>query len=380
MGVILYPLKNWDEFQHLCHDLWRLLWNDPNAQLNGRQGQDQMGVDIFGFPYYAKGYHGVQCKGRNHNYDSRLTIGEVNAECKDADENFKPGLESLVIATTSPRDPKIQEHCRKLTLSHTYKFKVFVWSWDDIEEEIQCRPDIMSRYYPNVKMEEMPNTIVIDYLFVEDKIHAFFSRPKMQKAISYDYRHYLYAIVTELSDNAFSKGKAERVTIEFKDSTLTLTDNGEPFNSEELLRNGGNGGAYTLKKLKGLFGDDLELAYQYVDNNNEFSISFPKGVLATLMNEDYNITLNGNKFFGRPYAHRMALQQFSSVPSEKKRIKVIVDTEFGLAMSNAFEYFETALNLLKDGQYMEVYYAQKCGDASYLNEYFVNKPISFNEL
>ena len=122
MNLNLHPPKNWDEFQNLCHDLWHLMWNDPNTQLNGRQGYNQCSVDIFGFPYYAKAYHGVQCKGRNANYNSKLTIGEVDAECNDAEAHFSPGLEALVGATTSPRDPKIQEYCRNLSISHTYKY------------------------------------------------------------------------------------------------------------------------------------------------------------------------------------------------------------------------------------------------------------------
>lgn len=380
MNMILFPPKNWDEFQNLCHDLWRLMWNDPNTQLNGRQGHRQMGVDIFGFPYYANIYHGVQCKGRNANYNSKLTTDDVDAECKDAENNFKPGLESLVVATTSPRDPKVQEHCRVLTKDHTYPFKVSVWSWDDIEEEIQYRPEIMAKYYPSAKTESMPDCIVIDYTFVQDKIHAFFSRPTIQQAISYDYRHYLFPIVSELADNSFSKGKARQVMIEFKDSTLILIDDGEEFNPEMLLEIEGNGGAYTLRKLKTIFGDELHFAYNYSNGHNEFSMFFPKGVLCTLMNEDYKITLNDNRFFGRPFAHQLAIHQFSNIPSEKKLIKVIVDTEYGLAMSNASQYFETALANLREGQRIEVLYTVNCGDASHLNEQFKDYPIVFKNI
>lgn len=378
--MILFPPKNWDVFQNLCHDLWRLMWNDPNTQQNGRQGHTQMGVDIFGFPYYANIYHGVQCKGRNANYNSKLTTAEVDAECKEAEKNFKPGLESLVVATTSMRDPKVQEYCRILTKDHSYPFKVSVWSWDDIEEEIAYRPDLMAKYYPNINSESLPDCMVIDYTFVQDKIHAFFSRPTIQRAISYDYRHYLFPIVSELSDNSFSKGKACKVKIEFKDSSLILTDNGAQFNPETLLNIKGNGGAYTLRKLKDMFGSDLKFAYKYNNGQNEFSLLFPKGVLNTLKNEEYKITLNDNRFFGRPFAHQMAIHQFSNIPVEKKRIKVIVDTEYGLAMSNAFQYFETALQNLRDGQHIEVLYTVDCGDASHLNEQFKGYPIVFKNI
>lgn len=376
MSMIIYPPKSWDEFQNLCHDLWRLMWNDPNTQLNGRQGHKQCGVDIFGWPYYANAFYGVQCKGRNVNYNSRLTKDEVDSECNDAEKHFRPGLESLVVATTSARDPKIQEHCRNLTSSHTYPFKVSVWSWDDIEEEIPYRPELMNKYYPFVKVEQMPESIVIDYTSIEDKVHAFFSRPNMRSAISYDYRHYLFAIVSELADNAFSKGKARKVRIEFTDSTLIIADDGVPFNPGDLLKKEGHGGTYTLKKLKNLFGDDLDFVYNY-NYQNEFKMVFPQGVLSGLINEDFKITLNDNKFFGRPYAHQLALRQFANIPLEKKRIKVFVDAEYGLAMSNASEYFETALQTLREDQFIEVLYTENSGDAEYLNNHFQNRPISF---
>ena len=377
MGYILPPQKNWDDFQNLCHDLWRALWNDPNTQHNGRQGHEQNGVDIFGYPYYAKQFYGVQCKGRNANYGSKLTKKEIDDECLAAKKGFKPGLESLVVATTSPRDPNMQEHCRLLTQNQTYPFKVSVWSWDDIGEEILYRPEIMGRYYPTVQIEEMPDSIILDFAFIEDKIHAFFSRPSMRRAISCDYRQYLFPIVSELADNAFSKGKATSVKVEFKESSLIIVDNGAPFNPQELLRIKGQGGAFTLKKLQNLFGDGLKLSYSYYNENNEFIMSFPRGVLSTFLNEEFKITLNDTRFFGRPFAHQLALLQFSTIPMEKKRIKILVDTEYGLAMSNASEYFETALQTLREGQYIEVLYTENSGDADYLAELFKGRPISF---
>lgn len=376
MGLILFPLKNWDEFQNLCHDLWRALWNDPNTQHNGRQGHGQNGVDIFGLPYYASAYHGVQCKGKNANYCSKLTTKEIDDECKYAEEGFNPGLESMVVATTGPRDPKMQEHCRVLTHNHTFPFKVSVWSWDDIEEEVLYRPEIMRKYYPTTKIEEMPDSIVIDYTFVDDKVHAFFSRPSMRRAISYDYRHFMFTIVSELADNAFSKGNATSVKVEFKDSSLIIVDNGNPFNPEGLLHIDGRGGSYTLKKLQKQFGDGLKLSYCY-NGQNKFIMSFPHGVLANLINEDYKITLNDKRLFGRLYAHQLAMHHFSNIPIEKKHIKVLVDAEYGLAISNAFEYFETALKNLREGQYIEVLYTENSGDADCLAEMFKGRPITF---
>ena len=42
------PPANWQDFKTLCCDLWRAIWKDPNTQKNGRQGQQQNGVNIYG--------------------------------------------------------------------------------------------------------------------------------------------------------------------------------------------------------------------------------------------------------------------------------------------------------------------------------------------
>ncbi|MCP4555122.1 MAG: hypothetical protein GY836_06840 [Herbaspirillum sp.] len=45
-AIRLPPLRNWQDFEDLCCDLWRRLWNDPTAIKHGRQGQPQQGVDV----------------------------------------------------------------------------------------------------------------------------------------------------------------------------------------------------------------------------------------------------------------------------------------------------------------------------------------------
>lgn len=62
----ILPPKSWENFEDLCHQLFKAVWRDPYAQKNGRRGQKQHGVDIYGSP--AADYHiyqGVQCKTKN---------------------------------------------------------------------------------------------------------------------------------------------------------------------------------------------------------------------------------------------------------------------------------------------------------------------------
>ena len=57
---------NWQDFERNCRVLFECILDDPNTQLNGRTGQPQNGVDIWG----SRGgqgsvWVGVQCKGKN---------------------------------------------------------------------------------------------------------------------------------------------------------------------------------------------------------------------------------------------------------------------------------------------------------------------------
>ena len=58
---LLYP-SNWTDFQDLCFQLWKEMWRDPDAHPNGRNGQAQNGVDIWGKNMFDNDYSGVQCK------------------------------------------------------------------------------------------------------------------------------------------------------------------------------------------------------------------------------------------------------------------------------------------------------------------------------
>jgi len=44
---------------------------------------------------------------------------------------------------------------------------------------------------------------------------------------------------------------------------LIIVDDGAPFNPEDLLKNEGRGGKYTLNQLIGLFDGDMQLNYNY---------------------------------------------------------------------------------------------------------------------
>src|SRR4051795_13366162 len=87
------PPSDWATFENLCHALFKKVWNDPLAQKNGRRGQPQHGVDVFGsLNGDRESYRGLQCKGKDANYGSKAKRSEIIAEIGKAG-GFTPALE-----------------------------------------------------------------------------------------------------------------------------------------------------------------------------------------------------------------------------------------------------------------------------------------------
>lgn len=128
----LLPLANWQDFERLARDLFSEEWGDPYAQLNGRTGQPQSGVDVYGRS--RDGNIGVQCKGRDAGYGSALTDNEVRGEVEKA-KAFVPPLDVFIIATTAPNDVAVQRSARLLSEVNRKAglFEVHVFGWDTLK-------------------------------------------------------------------------------------------------------------------------------------------------------------------------------------------------------------------------------------------------------
>ena len=137
----LPPPDDPDDFESLCLELFRELWDDPGVQKNGRRGQSQDGVDVFG---KDRGLQvGVQCKQKSGLLRTKVSPAELEAEVEAA-RRFRPRLARFILATTGPRDAKVQERARQLSKD----FEVEVWSWQDIWPALQERPDFLARLIP----------------------------------------------------------------------------------------------------------------------------------------------------------------------------------------------------------------------------------------
>lgn len=145
--VQLAPPQNWQDFESLCCDLWRLIWNDPYAKKHGRSGQQQMGVDISG--NIAPGvWAGVQCKVKK---GGKVTLDELNREVEKA-KQFKPSLSLWILATTARKDAGLELRAREITDQHHRDglFRVEIFAWDDIAEHLGNYPQLVRQYYPEL--------------------------------------------------------------------------------------------------------------------------------------------------------------------------------------------------------------------------------------
>jgi tetratricopeptide (TPR) repeat protein len=151
MQLDLSPPQNWPDFENLCHALWEKEWNCPTIQRNGRSGQRQRGVDIFGRPDGGDKFHGIQCKLKSIDAAGRpiLTPAEIEREVDEA-KNFTPPLEHLIIATTAPSDAKSLTFVRDLSERNAQLglFKVDLLAWPEIKARLVKHEAVLERFYP----------------------------------------------------------------------------------------------------------------------------------------------------------------------------------------------------------------------------------------
>ena len=148
---VLPEPKNWQDFERLCFDLYRHIWKTTDADMNGRQGQPQAGVDVYGTDRVEDKFVGVQCKGKDQGYGDKLTERELRSEIEKA-KNFVPALDVFVVATTAPNDVHIQQIARTISREHKKQglFEVRVQGWGTLQNYITDNVDLFSKHFPDL--------------------------------------------------------------------------------------------------------------------------------------------------------------------------------------------------------------------------------------
>lgn len=144
--------STWQAFEDLICALFAEAWKDPTAQKNGRNGQPQHGVDVYGSPEWKPGvYFGVQCKGKNRGFSAKATKTEFDRELAKA-EKFAPTLGKWYFATTAEVDVNLQEHARTVSAARVAagKFEVDILGWGTLKALIAKHPLVIRQFFPEL--------------------------------------------------------------------------------------------------------------------------------------------------------------------------------------------------------------------------------------
>lgn len=152
---------NWQDFESLCKKLWGEIWNCPEIKKNGRNGQSQNGVDIYGIPSGETQYFGVQCKGKSEYSNQQFSEDEITNEIEKA-KSFEPSLKKLYLATTAEKDVNIEAFVRKKNLENKEKgyFEVHIFSWEDVVDLIDENRQTLEWYLKNQNFKSRKNIAI----------------------------------------------------------------------------------------------------------------------------------------------------------------------------------------------------------------------------
>ncbi|WP_461788068.1 hypothetical protein [Pedobacter sp.] len=152
MKKTLRKPENWQDFETLCKKLWGEIFCIPNnIKKNGRLGQMQNGVDVYGIPKGENSYWGIQAKGKDDYSDARLKNSEIIIEIEKA-KKFQPTISVYIIASTANKDVEIEEFVRLKDIENraSGSFEILLYCWEDIVDLIEENPNTYNWYLNDI--------------------------------------------------------------------------------------------------------------------------------------------------------------------------------------------------------------------------------------
>lgn len=171
--------SNWQDFESLCKKLWGEIWScSDTIQKNGRLGQAQHGVDVYGIPEGKQCYYGIQCKGKDDYSNAQLTQDEIDQEIEKA-ASFEPPLGRLIFATTANKDASVETYIRKKNLENIKKgsFEIYLSCWEDIVDLLEQYKAPYKWYVNNCQYKDTTDVMVSFF----EKSSNFIISPKYER-------------------------------------------------------------------------------------------------------------------------------------------------------------------------------------------------------
>ncbi len=133
--MVLPKTRDASEFEDMICDVCTKKYK-REFQRYGRSGQKQNGIDIISD---EKEMICVQCK------NFKLSIKIVEKIINDA-ENFTFSFKEFIIATSSPRDNKLQDYVEEIN-NNKYRFIIKIMFWDEITTIVVSHKKLYKKYY-----------------------------------------------------------------------------------------------------------------------------------------------------------------------------------------------------------------------------------------
>ncbi|NIM10968.1 MAG: hypothetical protein GTO45_03190 [Candidatus Aminicenantes bacterium] len=166
------PPKDWQRFERLTCDIFSAEWMTA-ANMHGREGQPQHGVDIYGQPKGSKEWYGVQCKRKGRLAGCNITADEFRREVMKA-KKFTPPLARFILATTGARNATVQQIARQLSQKNQEKglFSVDVIFWEDFLHMYDRHKEVFRQHYDNLLYKADEGDWIVENLGRNDSIYS----------------------------------------------------------------------------------------------------------------------------------------------------------------------------------------------------------------
>lgn len=170
-----------DEWEDMVMDAMSVHWKCPNIHRNGRRGQRQNGVDVYG--YNTSGWVAAQAKN-----SESVSIEQIKRELLKA-TFFEPPLAELYFAISGNRDSELQRSIRLLTEENIPKISlpIFVFFFEDICNILAAEPRLTQKYWgmfaPSLLSELsniLSNSFVGPILSIDSAIERITAMPEFQ--------------------------------------------------------------------------------------------------------------------------------------------------------------------------------------------------------
>lgn len=201
--------ENWQDFESLCKKLWGEIWECSEIKKNGRSGQKQHGVDVYGIPKGEDMYFGIQCKGKDDYTNANLTVKDIDTEIEKA-KTFTPKLKKLYFATTANKDSSIEEYVRQKDIESRKinLFEVHLFSWEDIVDLIEENKNTYDWYVKNINFKTQYSVSV---KFQDDSDKLIFTPILYKNSITYKLKQ---INESNFGQRIYSQGDNRKIRIE----------------------------------------------------------------------------------------------------------------------------------------------------------------------